>query len=274
MRLTVCKLAILTLAAELALPLAATAAPKPVLKPVPEPLPRAAAKSTPTHLPSHAGFELDQITSLNGKYKTHVSPAGVRVDHLSYGFSFVSRAPEWNVYVFRADTKEWASLSYEQWLKTNLILVSTLWTMELKKPISSRHFIQGGQSYVTYLFPSTSVTGGYFRGDHGTDYKDLENNKSEVTCLEFPSNIHAGSVVGRAVCLPQLEGTPVLATRSSATVKSWTLKTVKTKRNEAMPASLFEVPAGYKKVPFNRSMFSSSTQKEDIDDMFGMGAAR
>jgi hypothetical protein len=221
-----------------------------------------------------SGYELNQITSLNGKYKTFVSANAVRVDHVSYGYSFVSRAPDWNVSIFRPDTKEYSTLSYQQWMKTNLILVSTVWTMELKKPVSSRHFVQGGQSYVAYRFPSTEVMGGYFRGDHGSDYKALENNKSEITCLEFPADVHAGAVAGRAICLPTLGGTPVLVTRESATVKSWTLKTVSTRRVESMASSLFDVPSGYKKVPFNRTLFSSSTQKEDIDDMFGMGASR
>ena len=219
-----------------------------------------------------AGYELEQLTSLNGKYRVYVCPDAVRVDHLSYGFSFISKAPLWDVYVFRRDSKQYAQLSYKDWMKTNLILVSTLWTMELKKPLSSRHFEQGGQPYINYVFPSTSVTGGYFRGDRGNDFKSLENNRGEVTSLDFPADIHAGSVIGRAVCLPELRGVPVQATRRSATVNSWTLKTIKTRHSEAIPVELFTLPAGYKKIDFSRSLFSSSTQKEDIDDFFGMGA--
>ena len=226
----------------------------------------------PTQVPTaQAGYELDQITSLNGKYKVTVSHDAVRVDQLSYGYSFISRAPLWDVIVFRQDSKKYAQLSYKEWLNTNQVLVSTLWTMELKKPISSRHFEQNGQGYIAYIFPNTEATGGYFRGDRGDDAKDLQNNRGEVTCLDFPADVHAGSVAGRAIGLPQLVGVPVQATRKSARLSSWTLRTVKTKRSE-IAAQVFTLPAGYTKVPFHRNLFSSTKQKEDVDDLFGIGS--
>jgi hypothetical protein len=216
-----------------------------------------------------SGYELEQVTSCNGKYRVLVCSNAVRLDQLTYGYSFISSAPTWDVLVFRADSKEYSRVPYKDWLRANLLVVLTIWTMELKKPISVKHFEQGGLSYLTYIFPTTT-TSSAFLGDTGRDEaKALQNNRGEIVSLDFPADIHAGGVIGRAIALPELQGIPMQITRKSAATNGWLLKTVKTRHRDDISSDTFVLPKGFKQVPFNRSMFSSSGAKDGINYMFG-----
>jgi len=216
-----------------------------------------------------AGFELEQVTSVNGKYKVVACSNAVRLDQRTQGYSLISCAPNWDVFIFRADTKEYARVPYKEWLKTNLVLVTTLWTMELKKPLSARHFERGGQAYVAYIFPSTSTSSGFSGTAGREEAKALDHNRGEIVCIDFPADVHAGGVIGRACALPELQGIALQATRKSATASAWTLKTVKTKHNDDISPDLFVLPKGLKKVVFSRALFSRDSQRGAIDDLFG-----
>jgi hypothetical protein len=216
-----------------------------------------------------AGYELEQVTSANGKYKVTACAKAVRLDQLTYGYSVISCAPNWDVLIFRPDTKKYAQVPYKEWLKTNLVVVTTLWTMELTKPISSRHFEQGGQGYITYVFACTSTSSAFLSPTGREESKALEQNRGEIICLDFPADMHAGGVIGRAIALPELQGIALQATRKSATAGGWTLKTVKTKHDENISADLFVLPQGLKKVPFGRSLLLSDSAKGGVDYMFG-----
>jgi hypothetical protein len=215
-----------------------------------------------------SGYELEQVTSANGKYKVVATSDAVRLDQLTYGYSLISCAPKWDVLIFRTDTKEYAQVGYKDWLKANLVLI-TLWTMELKKPTSARHFEQGGLGYVRYVFPSTSTSSSFLSNADRADSRALEHNTGEIVCLDFPSDIHAGGVIGRASALPELQGIALQATRKSATASAWTLKTIKTKHIDDLSADLFVLPKGLKKVTFSRALISSENDKGAINYLFG-----
>jgi hypothetical protein len=216
-----------------------------------------------------SGFELEQVTSCNGKFRVLACSTAVRLDQLTYGYSFISSAPAWDVVVFRNDTKEYSRVPYKEWLRANLILVTTIWTMELKKPIATRHSEQGGLGYITYTFPSTTADSAFLGNTGRDEAKALQNNRGEVVCLDFPADIHAGGVIGRAVALPELQGIAMQITRRSAATNGWLLKTVKTKHRDDISSESFALPKGLKQVPFSRSMFSSSSAKDGINYMFG-----
>ncbi len=212
-----------------------------------------------------SGYELEQVTSFNGKYRVMACANAVRLDQLTYGYSFFSCAPNWDVFVFRLDTKEYSQVPYKDWLRANLIMVTTVWTQELKTPVSVHHFEQGGLGYIAYTFPNTSSDSGFLSSAAGADDKDMRNNVGEIVCLDFPADIHAGGVIGRELALPELRGISLQATRKSAKARGWILKTVKVKHSDDISSDLFVLPKGLKKVTFNRSIFSSANTKRRIN---------
>jgi len=233
------------------------------------PQPPAAPPASPPAAKKLSGYEIEEATSLNGKYKVTVVDNAVRVEHYNYGYIVVSKAPTWDVYLYRPDTKEYAQTPYKAWLKTNLVLLTTLWTMELKKPEDEKRFVQAGKPYVRYLFPNTEVLSGFYRNTDRDEFKDMVNNKGEILCLDYPKDIHPGGVSGRVMALPELQGIALHAMRKSAKVVSWSLKNSYHKKRDDISPALFDLPPGFKKVPFGRHLFSSATERDTINDFLG-----
>ncbi|MBS1996867.1 MAG: hypothetical protein JSS86_11170 [Cyanobacteria bacterium SZAS LIN-2] len=216
-----------------------------------------------------SGYEVEELTSLNGKYKVLAVEDAVRVEHYNNGYVVVSRAPKWDVFLYRPDSREYAQVAYKDWLKANLVLLTTMWTMELKKPTAQKRFLQSGRPVVLYSFPNTDVVSGFYRTTAKGEFDDMINNRGEVLCLDFPKDVHAGGISGRVMALPELQGVALQATRTSQKVKSWSLKNGSIKHRDDISPAQFDLPAGYKKVPFGRTLFSSSSEKDAVNDLMG-----
>jgi len=216
-----------------------------------------------------SGYEVEEATALNGKYRVTAVDDAVRIDHHNYGYVVISRAPTWDVFLYRPDTREYAQIPYKAWLKTNLVMLTTLWTMELKKAEKEKRYLKNGLPYVCYHYPNTEVLSGFYRSTDRDEFKDLVNNRAEILCLDYPKDIHVGGVSGRVIALPELQGIALTAVRKSAKVNSWSLKSASTKRRNDISSTVFELPKGLKKVPFTRHLFSSATERDTINDMLG-----
>lgn len=72
-------------------------------------------------LPAHAklGWILRQRTQV-GLYNVYIVDSCIRVDELNLHYSIVSKAPDWDVTVFRTDKKTRCKISFKRWMKEGL----------------------------------------------------------------------------------------------------------------------------------------------------------
>lgn len=219
---------------------------------------------------SEQGYILDLVSNRPEKFKVQVTKTGLRVDLNNAKCSLVSRAPDWNVVAWNSKDRTIMNVSNGDWCH-KYHMNKMHWAAELTKPLSVKEDWFMGVPALHCVFPSTEVVGLYMQSNVGKkNYKDNVDdlNRAIVVCLDCPSGKSSGSVFARFFGMPAVPGVPLLVKRIRANGKNE--GTLKAQQLHGRPIStaIFEIPQGYKKVPFSESFFVSKAQNENAKELF------
>ena len=217
----------------------------------------------------YSGYCLEQDLCMSGGNLVTVCAEAVKFESVEAGYTCVSKAPVWDVYVFRRDTRQYIQMPYISWLKVSSAFINSD-RFGSAKPVSERHFEDRGQKYTVYNYPAavTSDKSMLFQTDPGTKPRMM---RGQVKCMELPVDMHPGSILEKFYGLPLLPGIPLSVSKNGDRGYSeWQVRTKKIVKNDSIAASQFDMPAGFKKVPFEHSFFFSASTKGAIDDYVGL----
>ncbi len=216
------------------------------------------------------GYVITLVSNRPEKYIVQVTKTALRVDFSNAKCTLVSRAPDWNVVAWNSKDRTVMNVSNGDWCHKYHIN-KMHWASELTKPLSVKEEWFKGVPALKCVFPATEVVGLYMQSSVGTlNHKDNidDPNTAIVVCLDLPSGKSSGSVFARLFGMPAVPGIPLLAKRIRANGKKE--GTLKTAEVHGRPVSLaaFDIPQGYRKVPFSESFFVSKAQNENAKELF------
>lgn len=216
------------------------------------------------------GYVINLASNRPEKYTVQVTKTGLRVDFSNAKCTLVSRAPDWNVVAWNSKDRTVMNVSNGDWCH-KYHMNKMHWAAELTKPLYVKKDWFRGFPSLKCVFPATEVVGLYMQSSVGTkNYKDNTDdpNSAIVICLDLPSGKSSGSVFARLLGMPAVPGMPLLAKRIRANGKKE--GSLKTDEVHGRPVSLaaFDIPQGYRKVPFSESFFVSKAQNENAKELF------
>lgn len=216
------------------------------------------------------GYILDLVSNRPEKFRVQVTKTSLRVDLNNAKCSLVSRAPDWNVVAWNAKDRTIMNVSNADWCH-KYHMNKMHWAAELTKPLSVKEDWFMGVPALHCVFPSTEVVGLYMQSAVGRkNYKDNSDdlNRAIVVCLDCPSGKSSGSVFARFFGMPAVPGVPLVVKRIRATGKSESTLRAEQLHGRPIPTIVFDIPQGYKKVPFSESFFISKAQNENAKELF------
>jgi hypothetical protein len=169
--------------------------------------------------------------------------------------------------MWRQDRQQYSQVSYKDWLQVSVISASSDRYDTTKSKITESHYVRKGSKIVVYYFPKAISRGDsmLFQSQQNVKPREL---RAQVDCLDWPSDIHPGAIVGRMSGLPLLRGIPMDITSSGKAYREWELRTKTFEHREDISPILFTMPPGLKKVAFSSAMFVSDDTKGVLDDYF------
>src|ERR1700733_11919337 len=73
----------------------------------------------------YSGYCFEQDQCLSGGNLVTVCATGVRFENVDAGYTLVSKAPLWEVFVFRRDTRQYVQMPYSAWLKVSSAFINS-----------------------------------------------------------------------------------------------------------------------------------------------------
>ena len=219
---------------------------------------------------SEQGYILDLVSNRPEKFKVQVTKTGLRVDLNNAKCSLVSRAPAWNVVAWSDKDRTIMNVSNADWCH-KYHMNKMHWAAELTKPLSVKGDWFMGVPALHCVFPATEVVGLYMQSSVGKrNYKDNVNdlNRAIVVCLDCPSGKSSGSVFARFLGMPEVPGVPLVVKRIRATGKNESTLRAEQLHGRPISTAVFDIPQGYKRVPFSESFFISKAQNENAKALF------
>ena len=228
-------------------------------------------------LPAQAqtGWILRQRTQV-GMYNIYIGPNCVRADELKTHYSIITKAPKWDVTVFRNDQKTICRISKAKWMKEGLFEMNE---RSFVSPIGSKtkkaQKVISNLKYLEYVKPFSQIRRyskgrivdltGFMELDkdvkriHATNYKLLVSPgiSTNPKIIEFLSSLFV---------VPIAKGAPIKFTINfKEGQKQHPLLTNRIKQAKLNP-KLFKVPINYKPVK-NIQLVTTGHSSKDLDSM-------
>lgn len=217
----------------------------------------AASKSAPAKV-----LCLKQKSDMNSTFAVYVRPDAVLVDCPAEHYAVLSRAPDWRVYIWNYQRRQITSVSHADWCGKYEIQ-GTSWTVELKKPLKVTHYSEKGRNYNKYFYGTIATVGCFLKTDIGSGDNKAEINHSELVTMDYINGDKMGPVYGRLRGLPALSGLPVSAKRYRPKHTDVALEIV-SMQEAAVDARTFELPKGFKAIPFGSEILCGNEHMENI----------
>lgn len=222
------------------------------------------------------GWKLLMETAIGGRYDVFFTGKALRIDSQSFKYSLLATAPQWNLTIWRDDSKEICHCTLAQYLYQRRSAVNTTSSCNLDKPIS-KHAIaipRFGLSGVQYVYAGEKRGHDLFISDKATT--DVKNYFIDCANIDLPRP--ALQIIGGTSTLPDLPGLPYqMFEVLESGPKQWQVLTRSMVRQSVVPVKLFQVPRGYKDIGIFKHNFlfkSVSSMMDDTVDSIGIGEIR
>ncbi|MBS1997239.1 MAG: hypothetical protein JSS86_13055 [Cyanobacteria bacterium SZAS LIN-2] len=211
------------------------------------------------------GVILKQKSGYVDQFTQQVTPTAVRVDINSHDYYIISRAPDWKVSIVRPKSKEMAVVSHHDWCY-KLQVRHLSWTTALRKPEAISRSTEEGRPIITYRYGPTEVYGSLLAmtSDTHANTPVKRPNHSEIICFDYPGSDKTGPIFGRIKGLPPVRGLVLRAYRKEVGGNvAGAVETVDTNARAKIAGSVFDIPTGYKIVPFSSSLVQTQAASEN-----------
>jgi hypothetical protein len=132
------------------------------------------------------GWKLLMETAIGGRYDVFFTGKALRIDSQSFKYSLLATAPQWNLTIWRDDSKEICHCTLAQYLYQRRSAVNTTSSCNLDKPIS-KHAIaipRFGLSGVQYVYAGEKRGHDLFISDKATT--DVKNYFIDCANIDLP----------------------------------------------------------------------------------------
>jgi len=223
--------------------------------------------------PSHRGLKLIQTTESSGVYDVWASADAIRVYSRSNDYFIAAQAPNWQIQVWRPDRKQFAQMSFEQFMKSDVLVANQIsYLAELTKPSRTEKVVRGNDKLlIAYFPPIETVNGsGLFIADRedGNGLKGGQKLRPQVISFDnnYPSQV--SQVLGKIYNLPKLKGFPISSFALTQNNKTDALlNCVIVSRNFEFKTAALHAPESYKKTTLDKKMFYTANQYSVLDEM-------
>lgn len=240
-----------------------------------------AAWAAPTSKPANKstsckGWTFSQQTTTGGNLNFVVTDDAIKIESITCGFSMIAKAPDWNICIFRPETKEMGFLKLSQWHAWNVSTVGATDECTLEKAISKRavNVKDLNVKATQYLFPGERITNTILQTEKPTlvsnYYVDAYqlSKAPQVTALQC--QLHN---------CPVLDGILIrcLGREQPINRLKWFIHTTKLQSSNSIPASTFAIPKGYTVLKSINKQFKFKGMAGAIDefgDMLDLGKGR
>ncbi len=234
------------------------------------PLP-ASAKDAAT---SNKGLHLRQTGAYNNNYDIFVTPNAVRAYNLVTNCVIVSKAPDWNVYLWRDSSKQIAKVAFEKWCKEKYLRYA--WAAELSKPIKTQSIKIEGRKHIIYTFGTTLVvepilrsTLGSGKGGRGKPQGEKEEeNHAEMECLDYANSDKIGPILDTLHSIPPVAGVPLTIKRIRASGNREFALSTQLIEEVPVKNSLLQIPKSYKPVDFSIDFMRGEARNAAVKSLF------
>ncbi len=223
---------------------------------------------------SHSGLKLIQVTESSGIYDVWASADAIRVYSRSNEYYIAAQAPTWQIQVWRPDRKQFGQMSFEQFIKSDLLSSNRLsYLAELTAPIRTEKVTQkNGDKLLIYYFPPIETVNG--SGLFIADRKDgngIEGGQKLRPRLISMDNNYApqtSQIVGKIYNIPKLKGFPISSFALLPNNKTDALlNCIISSRDFEFKNAALHAPANYKKIPLDKKIFFTTHQTNILDEM-------
>ncbi|MBK9201747.1 MAG: hypothetical protein IPL73_04770 [Candidatus Obscuribacter sp.] len=84
------------------------------------------------------GWLLKQQTTIGGQISFTITDKAIKIDSPTCGYIAVAKAPDWQICVYRPDTKEMGYVNLKDWIRFNTSAVGTTDENTIEHPISRK----------------------------------------------------------------------------------------------------------------------------------------
>ncbi len=225
---------------------------------------------------SYKGWIVFQESSNGGPINCTVTDQAIRIDIASCSFSAIAKAPDWNICVFRPDTKEMGFVKPSKWQQFNTSTVGATDECTLEKPIAKKAITLRGVNVPSYqyTFPGEKVTTAIFQTE-----KPREVSNYFVDSYQLSTAPQVAAIQCQLFNCVKLDGLLIncVGKIKDTNEPHWFIRTKKVVRNESIPASTFELPKNYKALKTIDSSFKFKGMSGSIDEfgeMLNIGKER
>lgn len=215
-------------------------------------------------------------TAIGGRYDIVASDKALRIDSKSFKYSIVASAPQWNLTIWRDDTKEICHCTSAQYLYQRHNAVNTTSSCTLDK-IVNKHAIaipRFGLKGVQYVYAGERRGHDLFISDRNTE--TVKNYFIDCADISLPRPVV--QLIGGTSTLPDLPGLPYqMSEVLESGTRCWQVLTHAIVRQPAISAKVFQAPTCYRDVGVFKHSFlfkSVSSMMDDSIDSIGIGESK
>lgn len=222
---------------------------------------------------THRGLKLVQTTEASGVYDVWVSADAIRVYSRSNDYYIAAQAPTWQIQVWRPDRKQFAQMSFEKFMKSDVLVANQFsYLAELTKPSRTEKVVRGKDKLLISYFPAIETVNGsgLFISDRedGNGLKGGQKLRPQVISFDndYPSQV--SQIIGKIYNLPKLKGFPISSFALTQNNKTDALlNCVIASRNFEFKTVALHAPENYKKTTLDKKMFYTANQYGVLDEM-------
>jgi hypothetical protein len=222
-------------------------------------------------------LKLQQAHQQIGKFIVYVAKDRIRADSQELGYSVLSQAPDWNVYIFNAKAKTICSTTYAHWCARNNLQSSLLpacesplgtvkWTPVDQNGLSCSKCLlsEKRRVYDPFSLMSTVTQQAATKLEKSQTARD-----STYIVTAAPGDQRTAWILNSLYGVKFNPSLPITVSYDmgsriahKVTTTSWAHTT--------MPVSLFSVPLGFKRMSrIDQVLLSSHGSSQDMDAVFG-----
>ena len=224
----------------------------------------------------YKGWIVFQESSNGGPINFTITDHAIRIDIQSCYFTAIAKAPDWNICIFRPDTKEMGFVKLSQWRQFNTSTVGATDECTLDKPISKKPIRVRGIDVPAYQyqFPGEKITTAIFQTE-----KQREVSNYFVDTYQLSKAPQVAAIQCQLYNCLELDGLLINCMGKAKDTNSmiWFIHTKKLRRSDSIPASTFALPKNYKTLETIDSRFKFKGMTGSLDEfgeMLDLGKVR
>ncbi|MBP6595496.1 MAG: hypothetical protein KA255_20895 [Candidatus Obscuribacter sp.] len=214
------------------------------------------------------GWLLKQQTTIGGQISFTITDKAIKIDSPTCGYIAVAKAPDWQICVYRPDTKEMGYVNLKDWIHFNTSAVGTTDENTIEHPISRKLITPKGLPVKAYLYtyPGEKTAAAPFQTAEAS-----ESSNIFVESYMLSTAPQAMAIQRQVMNCNSIDGCLISCSNKAKDTGEfrWTIRTLSLKP-QLIAKSEFAIPSGYKQLKRIDQHFKYKNLSKPLDDMAEM----